>query len=100
MASDDVLGSLSLTEPFDFCIIGSGAGGGTAAHVLTAAGESVLVLEAGHNPLPRLEPHDPALPLDRDDGVKHARPRHLPQGPLLQPRGFPESRHVAGPLDD
>src|SRR5713226_5322107 len=59
MASDDVLGSLSLTEPFDFCIIGSGAGGGTAAHVLTAAGKSVLVLEAGGNPFPGLDQSAP-----------------------------------------
>src|SRR5438477_64162 len=35
--ADDVLGESSLTEPFDVCIIGSGAGGGSAAHVLTAA---------------------------------------------------------------
>src|SRR5205809_728379 len=38
--ADDVLGESSLTEPFDVCIIGSGAGGGSAAHVLTAAGKT------------------------------------------------------------
>ena len=43
---DDVLGNRKLTQ-FDVCIIGSGAGGGTAAHVLTAGGKNVLVLEAG-----------------------------------------------------
>jgi choline dehydrogenase-like flavoprotein len=34
-------------DRYDVCIIGSGAGGGMAAHQLTAAGASVLVLEAG-----------------------------------------------------
>jgi choline dehydrogenase-like flavoprotein len=37
---------------YDVCIIGSGAGGGTAAKVLTEGGLSVVLLEAG----PRLDP--------------------------------------------
>ena len=32
---------------YDVCIIGSGAGGGAAAYVLTKAGANVLMLEAG-----------------------------------------------------
>lgn len=35
------------TKQYDVCIIGSGAGGGMAAHELTKAGADVIMLEAG-----------------------------------------------------
>ena len=34
-------------EPYDVCIVGSGAGGGMAAYMLTKAGANVTLLEAG-----------------------------------------------------
>ena len=39
-------------KTYDVCIIGSGAGGGTAAKVLTEGGLNVVMLEAG----PKLNP--------------------------------------------
>lgn len=51
---------------YDVCIIGSGAGGGTAAKVLTEGGLNVMMLEAG----PRVDP-------DRDF-KEHVWPYQLP----------------------
>src|SRR2546428_1854735 len=100
MASDDVLGSLSLTEPFDFCIIGSGAGGGTAAHVLTAAGKTVLVLEAGHNPFPGLDrPGHLPLPLHSNDELKYSVRDYIQQQSFLEPRTFREDTTTQGNIE-
>jgi len=38
---------IETAEEYDVCIVGSGAGGGMAAHQLTKAGANVLMLEAG-----------------------------------------------------
>jgi gluconate 2-dehydrogenase alpha chain len=89
MARDEhILGNKSLTQ-FDFCIIGSGAGGGTVAHVLTAAGKTVLVLEAGLNAFPHLDRPGPlAPPLHSNDEVKYAVRNFIGQVADLEPRTY------------
>jgi choline dehydrogenase-like flavoprotein len=57
----DVLGARNLTR-FDFCIIGSGAGGGTAAHVLTVAGKNVLASRPGTTRSPAWITRRPSRP--------------------------------------
>src|SRR5439155_1225870 len=91
--ADDVLGESSLTEPFDVCIIGSGAGGGSAAHVLTAAGKTVLVLETGDNPFPGLDDPKPLpFPLHSNDELKYSVRNYISQDPFLEPRTFTARR--------
>ena len=51
----------SQQEVFDVVIVGSGAGGGMAAHTLTKAGAKVCVLEAGQP----FDPGDPRFSSDR-----------------------------------
>jgi len=48
----------------DVVVVGSGAGGGTAAHVLTAKGINVVLLEAGPNLVPAQEFKDHKMPSD------------------------------------
>jgi choline dehydrogenase-like flavoprotein len=85
---DDLIGNRSIAH-FDVCIIGSGAGGGTAAHVLTAGGKNVLVLEAGplthqHLDDPRKEP----IPLHSNDELKNEVRQFIRQISELEPRTF------------
>jgi choline dehydrogenase-like flavoprotein len=81
--------SIPVRKTYDVCIIGSGAGGGTAAKVLTEGGLNVVMLEAG-----------PALNPDKDF-KEHMWPYELPHrgagiggkarqafGEFLAPNGF------------
>jgi len=87
-SDDGILGNRSLTQ-FDVCVIGSSAGGGTAAHVLTAGGLNVLVLEAGHNPWPGLDdPDELPLPLHNNDELKYTIRGWIEPSSMLEPRTF------------
>lgn len=99
-ADDAVLGNRSL-DRFDACIVGSGAGGGTAACVLAEAGWNVVVLEAGPNPFPGLDqPGELSPPLHSNDELKYAVRGWLgPQG-LLEPRTFRTSAEAAASIRD
>jgi len=82
-----LLGNRGLST-FDYCIIGSGAGGATAAHVLTAAGKNVLVLEAGPNAYPGLDGDDLPLPLHGNDELKYTVRGWIGPDPFGDPRVF------------
>ena len=94
-----MLGNRSL-ERFDFCIIGSGAGGGTAAHVLAAAGKSVLVLEAGGNAFPGLDRRHLPFPLHSNDELKYSVRNYIQQDGFLEPRTFRQSDTAAAGLSE
>ncbi len=88
MSHDNILGNRSLSQ-FDFCVIGSGAGGGTVAYVLTQAGKNVLVLEAGLNAYPHLDRRGPLHPpLHSNDEIKYAVRNFINQVPDLEPRTY------------
>jgi choline dehydrogenase-like flavoprotein len=89
-ADDHVLGARHLSQ-FDFCIIGSGAGGSTAAHILTAAGKTVLILEAGPNAYPDLDGKELPLPLHSNDELKYAVRGFISQQAYVEPRTFRQS---------
>src|SRR6267378_4892631 len=91
---------INLTKTYDAIVIGSGAAGGMAAHVLTNHGMQVLLLEAGkklpiENELRSMEwPYDNAirgaLPPDRHSlTFNEYTIRNPPYGP-----GFEKSKHL------
>jgi choline dehydrogenase-like flavoprotein len=66
-------------EPFDVVIVGSGAGGGIAAHVLAKAGARVCVLEKG----PWLTRRNFG-----DDELRFGDRSFINEDPLIEPRTF------------
>jgi len=97
---DDMLGNRTLTR-FDVCVIGSGAGGSAVAHVLTAAGRSVLVLEAGPNAFPGLDEDPLPFPLHSNDEIKYDVRNFIQQDGFLEPRTFRTALDAEGePSDD
>jgi choline dehydrogenase-like flavoprotein len=96
-----MLGNTDL-DRFDALIVGSGAGGSAAAHVLAAAGRKVLILEAGDNHFPGLD--RPGLipwPLYSNDEIKMSLRHFAYQDPLVEPRTFRQSAsEVARPDPD
>ncbi len=73
---------------FDTIIVGSGPAGSTAAHVLTAAGQSVLMLEKGRNHLLSLQAPFGPLGHVSNDEVKFQFRHFLGPDPLTEPRTF------------
>ncbi len=91
---------IDLTRTYDAVVVGSGAAGGMAAHVLTSRGLKVLMLEAGKKlPIekelrsmqwPYDNPDRGALPPDRHSlTFNEYTIRRPPYGP-----GFEKSRHL------
>ena len=72
----------------DAVIVGSGPAGATAAHVLTEAGWSVIILEKGRNHLLELDaPFGPMNHVSNDE-IKMVRRHFLGPDPWLEPRTY------------
>lgn len=97
----NLLGNTSL-DRFDAVVVGSGAGGSTAAYVLTSAGLNVLILEAGDNNFPGLDDPSPGMPVPRYSNDELKGPVRLfdRQDPILEPRTFRASDAVAAEANE
>jgi len=72
----------------DVVIVGTGPGGATAAHVLTQAGRSVVMLDKGRNHLLALDAPFGPLGHVSNDELKFTRRHFLGPDPLLEPRTY------------
>jgi len=72
----------------DAVIIGTGPAGATSAHVLTAAGWSVIMLDKGRNHLLSLEPPFGPLGHVSNDEIKFFSRYFLGPDPWIEPRTF------------
>ena len=75
----------------DVVIVGTGPGGATAAHALTEAGRSVVMLEKGRNHLLALDAPFGPLGHVSNDEIKFTTRYFLGPDPLLEPRTFRHS---------
>jgi len=82
----------------DVVVVGTGPGGATAAHVLTEAGRSVIMLEKGRNHLLALDaPYGPLGHVSNDE-LKFTRRHFLGPDPLLEPRTYRDRDGDGDPL--
>ncbi len=89
MSSKHISGNRSLTQ-FDVIVIGSGAGGGPVAELLSRHGKKVLILEAGPNCYENLEDPDfsKVKTVFSNDEIKLRRRNFVMTDPLVEPRSF------------